>query len=132
MFWKRKARFWTDAIYLVYTDAEAGAEWWISTFGAKRVALPEWDDPLPNDIAVQFPDGETPSICISTSEDVRRSGLDRASTPHPVVVCNDIELASQHCQARGASPTAIHDGRGPRYFEITDPDGNLIEICEDV
>ena len=48
MFWKKSVRFTTDAIHLLYPDAEAGAEWRISTFGAKRVALPEWDDPLPN------------------------------------------------------------------------------------
>lgn len=48
------------------------------------------------------------------------------------MTCNDFELAHKHCLEQGVSPTAIRDDAGPRHFEITDPEGNVIEICEGV
>jgi Glyoxalase-like domain len=130
MFWRKKVRF-AAGISMVYADPVAAAGWWAKVFGAKPTTLPITDLPQPSDLALslQYDDAE---IYLSKLAEIRASGSDWRGDEHPVVTCNDIELAHKHCQELGASPTSVYAERGPKYFEIIDPEGNVIEICEDV
>jgi hypothetical protein len=49
------AFFWTEFISFDYANLDAAKRWWIEVFEAKQVPLPEWDDPLPSDIALKLP-----------------------------------------------------------------------------
>jgi catechol 2,3-dioxygenase-like lactoylglutathione lyase family enzyme len=133
MFWKKRAQFWTDSIALTYASPEAAIRWWTHLFGAKQVEpAADRDYALPSDVWLTLGFDDLPAVCFSKLDEVRGIGLECIGDSHPIVTCNDIELARKHCLDNGASPTAIREDAGPRHFEITDPEGNVIEICEDM
>jgi hypothetical protein len=48
--------FYTDLITLTYSDVEAAKRWWVETFDCNAMkAPPDWDCPLPSDVALQLP-----------------------------------------------------------------------------
>jgi len=49
------AQYWTESITFYYSDLNAAKRWWIATFDCKQVPLPDWDDPLPSDVALKLP-----------------------------------------------------------------------------
>ena len=131
MFWKRRASFSTDSVALTYASPETAVGWWNQLFGAKRIEpAADRDYALPSDVWLTL-GTDDPAVYIAKLSEVRGIGLEWIGGEHHIVFCGDIELAHKHFLEQGAMPTAIHDGRGPRYFEITDPEGNVIEICED-
>lgn len=133
MFWKKRALFRADSIALTYASPEAAVRWWTQLFGTKQIEpAADRDYALPSDIWLAFDVNDLPAVYFSKLDEVRGIGLDCIGDEHPIVTCNDIELAHKHCLQKGASPSSIQTGRGPRYFEITDPEGNVIEICEDM
>lgn len=99
-------------------------------FGATRIEVPENDDPLPSDTALGAANGL--SIMFSSLSEVRAENLGCETDRHPLIECNDIDLALQYFQDRGIAAGAIQQGRDMRYFEIHDVEGNAIEIIEHV
>jgi catechol 2,3-dioxygenase-like lactoylglutathione lyase family enzyme len=125
------ALFWTDSIALCYSNVEAAKRWWIETLGCKQVKLPaNWDDPLPSDVALMLPGDTDPTIALSDQAEVQRAGLERPND-RVIIFCSKrkLEKAHEHLRNRGASPGPIQDGGGTQFFEIRDPEGNVIEIC---
>ena len=48
------ASFRTDSVTLSYSDVEAAKRWWVNAFDCKQVKVPpEWDNPLPSDVALR-------------------------------------------------------------------------------
>ena len=46
--------FRTDSVTLSYSDVEAAKRWWVNAFDCKQVKVPpEWDNPLPSDVALR-------------------------------------------------------------------------------
>jgi hypothetical protein len=118
--------FWTDSIVLSYSDVNAAKRWWATAFDCKEVAVPpDWDEPLPSDAALRLPGSDAPTVLLSS----RSEG--RESSEHPIVFTGKVRKAHEYLQGRGVVTGAIREESGTEIFEITDPEGNIIEICNE-
>ena len=122
------ALFSSDSIILCYSNVDAGKRWWIETFGCKAAKLPDWDNPLPSDIALTLPGNDEPTILLSDQTEMRQAGLD-APTTVPIIFCSKLQKAYEYVSARGIMAGPIQDGGDTQFFEIRDAEGNNIEIC---
>jgi catechol 2,3-dioxygenase-like lactoylglutathione lyase family enzyme len=122
--------FWTESITLCCSNVETTKRWWIETFGCRmRKVPPDWDDPLPSDVALTLPGDNEPKVLLSDRSEAQRHGW-APSDNHPILFTSKRNLeAHEHLRDNGVSPGPIQEGGGTRYFEIRDPDGNVIEIC---
>jgi hypothetical protein len=89
-----------------------------------------WDDPLPSDVALKLPGADEPTIALSDRRDLELAGYERPNQ-HALIFCSNVKKAHAHLQGRGASPGAIQQGGGTQFFELSDPEGNIIEICKE-
>ena len=48
-----------------------------------------------------------------------------------IVFCSKAKKAHEYLQGRGAAPGPIQEGGGTEFFEVRDPEGNVIEICKE-
>ena len=122
--------FSTDSLVLRYSNIEAAKQWWIQVFDCKQTDLPDWDDPLPSDIALRLPGDAEPSILLCAAAEVKAAGFERQNS-HPILVSASLKKAREVLVARGASPGAIQDSGGKQYFEVLDLEGNIIEVCQE-
>jgi hypothetical protein len=124
--------FYTDLITLTYSDVEAAKRWWVETFDCKAMkAPPDWDCPLPSDVALQLPGHSAPTILLSATADVKQAGYDRPKPPASVVFCEKLKKGHQQLASRGVLVGEIQDGGDTRFFEIRDTEGNVIQICKE-
>src|SRR6266581_1196077 len=66
------ALFYTDSLAMCYSNLESAKHWWIEVFDCKQVGLPDWDDPLPSDIALSKLAGEDePTILLCDRREVQ-------------------------------------------------------------
>ena len=107
-------------------------QWWIATFDCKQVSVPEeWDFPLPSDVALRLPGSDEPAILLCDREEVRRAGYDRPNE-HSVIFCSNLIKGLDFLRSRGTDANPIQqDGGGTEFFEVRDPEGNIIEICKE-
>lgn len=125
------ALFWTDSIALTCSNVERSKRWWIEVFVCKEnKEPPDWDDPLPSDVALQMPGADRPAIYLSLRAQEQKAGLERA-VDHRIVFCSKLEKAQKHLLSKGVAPGPIQEAGGTHFFEIHDPDGNVIEICKE-
>jgi len=124
------AMFWTDSIVIRCSNVEVVKQWWIKTFDCKQVRLPNWDEPLPSDVALRLPDHTDPTILLSDRAEAEKAMLD-GPLEHPILFCKKLQKAHEHLLGLGASPAPIQDGGDTQYFEVRDPEGNVIEICKE-
>jgi hypothetical protein len=125
------AILWNDSLVLCYSDIQAARSWWMKVFDCKQVKVPEdWDCPLPSNVALKLPGLDEPSILLCDSADVRQAGYDRPNG-HSVIFCDKLQKARQYLEGRGAAPGAIEDSGGTEFFNVRDPEGNIIEICKE-
>jgi hypothetical protein len=125
------ALFWCDSLSISYRDLEAAKRWWIQVFECKQVSVPEdWDCPLPSDVALKLPGLDEPTILLSDGAEVRQAGYDRPNG-HSVIFCSKLQKVREQLEARGAAPGAIEDSGGTQFFNICDPEGNVVEICKE-
>jgi len=124
------ARFWSDAINLCYADVQAAADWWVKTFECDEVKAPDWDDPLPSDVALKLPGDSEPTICLRDRAEVDKAGL-AGSDDHPIIFCSKLQKAHDYLLSRDAAPGPIQGGGDTQFFEIRDPEGNVVEICKE-
>jgi hypothetical protein len=75
---------------------------------------PDWDDPLPSDIALKFPGTDAPTVLLGS----RSEG--RESSEHPVIFTRKLTKAYEHLRGRGVVKTAVHQEWGTEMFEISD------------
>ena len=93
--------------------------------------MPEdWDDPLPTDVAIKLPWSEHPTILLSERAAVVPAGYERVSD-HLLLFTSNLKKAHEHLLARNVAVGPIQDGGGTQFFEIRDPEGNVIEICKE-
>ena len=126
---RRKPLFHAESVALNYSNLGVAERWWADVLGCKRVELPDWDDPLPSDVAMRFAGSEEPSILLSDRLEVEQAGYERPNQRHMIWTSN-LDNALQELQGRGASSGEIQTGR-VRFFELRDPEGNVLELCED-
>src|SRR5690242_12369146 len=121
---------WTDSIALCYSDVASAKRWWMESFGCKQANVPEdWDCPLPSDVALTLPGHDSPTISLSDWAEVRAAGYER-SNDHPVLFCGKLAKAREYLQARGTVIGPIQNS-GTEFFEVRDPEGNVIEVCKE-
>ena len=120
--------FQTDSLVLCYSNLGAGKDWWIKTFDCKQSPLPGWDDPLPSDVALKLPGSDTPTILLRSRSEAGFAG----ENDHPIVFAGNLKKAYKYLVDKGASPGPIQDGGGTQFFEIRDPEGGVIEVCQEV
>ena len=125
------ALFYTDSLVLCYSNLEAATKWWTATFDCRQVNVPaDWDAPLPSDVALRLPGHPEPTIALCDQAEVNQAGYSRPNE-HPLLFCTRLTKAHEYLHDRGAAPGPFQDGGGTQYFEILDPEGNIIEICEE-
>lgn len=124
--------FYTDSIALVYSNLDAARRWWIETFDCKVAKVPpDWDCSLPSDVALQLPGHDEPTILLSAKAEVDQAGFDRLSPVASVILCEKLKKGHDQITSRGVPAGPIQDGGDTQFFEIRDPEGNVIEICKE-
>jgi catechol 2,3-dioxygenase-like lactoylglutathione lyase family enzyme len=128
---KAMALFSADSIAICCANVDATKRWWIEVFECKPTKLPaDWDEPLPSNVALKLPGTAEPVILLSNRAEVQQAGL-ALRTDRPILFCGKLERAHEYLEGRGASPGPIQDGGGTQFFEVRDPEGNVIEICKE-
>lgn len=126
------ALFFTDSVSLAYADVEAAKRWWIDAFDCKVVSVPpDWDYPLPSDVALQLPGHDAPTILLNSKVEVEQAGFDRPSPVVSVMFCNKLKKGQDHLTNRGVLAGPIQDGGDTQFFEIHDTEGNVLQICKE-
>jgi len=124
------ALFYTDSLVMCSSNIESAKRWWIEVFDCKEVDLPDWDDPLPSDVALELAGEDEPTILLCDQREVQKAGFERANH-HPILFSGKLKKAREHLLSKDAAPGPIKDGGGKQFFEIRDPEGNVVEICEE-
>ena len=119
--------FHTEFIALACVSIEVERQWWVKTFDCRQVALPDWDDPRPSDIALRLPGQPEATILLYDRNEAGNLAPER----HPMLFCSNVRKAIEYFAKRDVRAGEIRDGGGVEYFEIQDPEGNVIEICEE-
>ncbi len=66
--------FYTDSVTLAYSNVEGAKRWWIDAFDCKVARVPpDWDCPLPSDVALQLPGHSAPTILLSAKAEVEQA-----------------------------------------------------------
>ena len=125
------ALFYTDSLSLCCTNVQLEKQWWIATFDCKETKVPaDWDCPLPSDLALKLPGGDEPTILLSNTAEIQSAGYERPND-RPLVFCTNLKKAHEYLHDRGAAAGPIQNGGGTQFFEVRDPEGNTIEICQE-
>jgi len=125
------ALFSADPIAICCANVDAVKRWWIEVFECQLVKVPaDWDEPLLSNVALKLPGAAEPVILLSDRAEVQQAGL-ALRTDRPILFCGKLERAHEYLEGRGASPGPIQDGGGTQFFEVRDPEGNVIEICKE-
>lgn len=120
------ALFHADSIVVPCHTLQFAADWWEKAFGCLRVPIPSnWDEESRDCFALQFPEDTEPAICLSPK------ARDTNSYPVPVVFTSNIGKAHKALLERGLLAGPIQ-GDDPKYFELTDPEGNTVEVCAEI
>jgi hypothetical protein len=126
------ALFYTDSVALAYSDIEAAKRWWIEAFECKQAKVPpDWDCPLPSDAALQLPGHSAPTVLLSARAEVERANYDRPSPLVSVIFCLKLKKGHEQLLSRGVLAGPIQDGGDTQFFEIRDPENNVIQICKE-
>jgi len=125
-------RFYTDSVALSYSNAQAAQQWWTDAFDCKVAKVPpDWDNPLPSDVALTLPRNDQPTILLSARTEVEQAGFERPSPVVTVIFCDKLKQASEQLSSRGIAVGPIQDGGDTQFFEIRDIEGNLIQVCKE-
>lgn len=125
------ALFYTDSLSLICTNIDLEKRWWIAAFDCAEAKVPrDWDDSLPSDVALRLPGADAPTILLSDRTEVQRAGCERQND-HAIVFCTNVKKAHEYLRAREAAAGPIQDGGGTQFFEVRDPEGNVIEVCKE-
>ena len=117
-----------DGVFFSCSNLAAAKRFWIDTFEFKETKLPDWDNPLPSDVALKLPGEDEPGIGLFDKTEIERAGLEKPNN-RAIIFCSNIRKAHESLAARGARPGAIQELGGMQFFEIQDCEGNTIEIC---
>ncbi len=125
------ALFSVDSLVMCYANIELAKRWWIHQFECSQTSAPgDWDDPLPSDVALRLPGHDEPTILLCDQQEVRDAGCERTN-PHPLLFSSKLKKAREQLVSKGSAPGLIQNAGGKQFFEVQDPEGNTIEICEE-
>lgn len=125
-------RFYTDSLSFTYSNIEAAKRWWIETFGCKVAKVPaDWDNTLPSDVALKFPEDDEPTILLSVQKEVDEVKFDRPSPVVSTIFCDKLKKGQEVLSSRGILVVPIQVGGDMQFFEIRDTEGHLIQVCKE-
>jgi len=125
------ALFYTESLTIGYSDVQAAKKWWLATFDCKETSVPSnWDNSLPSDVALKLPGNDEPAVLLCNQTEVDRAGLDLGYR-HALIFCSNLKKAHEHFQLRNIAAGPIQESGGTQFFEIRDPEGNVIEVCKE-
>ncbi|HLV88813.1 MAG TPA: VOC family protein [Candidatus Sulfotelmatobacter sp.] len=125
-------RFYTDSLAFTYSNVGAAKQWWIETFDCKVADVPDdWDNTLPSDVALKFPQDDQPTILLSAQAEVDQAKFDRPSPVAFTVYCDKLKKAHELLSARGVVVGPIQDGGDMKFFDMRDIEGHLIQVCDE-
>jgi hypothetical protein len=125
------ALFSVDSLVMCYSNVEVAKRWWIEQFECKEAKVPEiWDDPLPSNVALRLAGDDEPTILLCDQREVRDAGFERTNQ-HSLLFSSKLKKAREHLISKGSAPGLIQNAGGKQLFEVRDPEGNTIEICEE-
>ncbi len=103
----------------------------MESFDCKQAMVPaDWDCILPSDVALTLLGQDAPTILLNDWAEVRQAGYER-SNDHPIIFCSKLKKAHEYLLGKGVAAGQIQDGGGTEFFEVRDPEGNVIEICKE-
>jgi len=127
-----RALFHTDSVCLSYSNVEMAKQWWIDAFGCKQAKVPpDWDNPLPSDVALRLPEDSQPTILLSDKAELAQAGFDRPSPTVPVIFSEKLKKAHDVLSSRGIAASLIQGDGESKFFEVRDLEGHVIEICKE-
>ena len=125
-------RLYTDSLGFTYSNIEAAKQWWIETFGCKVAKVPaDWDNTLPSDVALKFPEDDEPTILLSAQKEVDQAKFDRPSPVVSTIFCDKLKKGQEVLSSRGILVGPIQDGGDMQFLEIRDTEGHLIQVCKE-
>jgi Glyoxalase-like domain len=125
------ALFYTDSIVLKCASVEAAKRWWTEVFDGKPMKPPsDWDNTLPSDVALKLPGHDQPTVLLCDRSEVEQAHMDTSPT-YPVLFTGKLKKAHEHLLSKGVAVGPIQDGGDMSFFEITDPEGHVIQICHE-
>jgi hypothetical protein len=106
--------FHMNSVALSYSNVEAAKQWWIDTFGCKVVRVPpDWDNPLPSDVALALPGDSEPTILLSAQSEVEQAHFDRPSPLATSIFCDKLK----NCMSPPCASPLLR--RGGRHYRET-------------
>ncbi len=124
--------FRADSLVLSYTNVQEAKRWWINAFKCKETAVPKtWDSTLPSDIALQLPGYDEPTILLNDRSELHQAGLDNSKVDSPTIFCDKLKKAHEVLSSRGVLAGPIQDGGDTQFFEVSDSEGNTVQICKE-
>jgi len=112
--------------------SEAAKQWWIDTFDCKVAVVPaDWDNPLPSDVALRFPQDNEPTILLSAQAEVVQAKFDRSSPVVSKIFCDKLKKDQEQLSNGGIIVGPIQEGGDMQFFEVRDIEGNLIQLCKE-
>jgi hypothetical protein len=84
---------------------------------------------LRSDVALKLPGASDPAIVLSDRSEVERAGYSRQND-RPILFSSNLKKAHEYLRGKSSMIGPIQDG-GTQFFELRDPEGNIIEICQE-
>ena len=81
-------------------------------------------------MALTLPGHDLPTILLSDLAEVREAGYER-SNDRPIIFCKKLTKAHEYLLDRRAAAGPLQVGWGTEFFEVRDPEGNVVEICRE-
>ena len=126
------ALFRTDSLVFFYSNVEAAKQWWMKAFDCKAMKVPpDWDNPLPSDVALKLPGYNEPTILLTDRTEAEQAGMGDSATVAPVIFCDKLSKAQDWFSGRGVVAAPFQEDSETQFFEIRDLEGNSIEICKE-
>jgi hypothetical protein len=111
------ALFSTEFMSFDYAKLDAAKRWWIATFDCKQVPLPEWDDPLPSDIALKLPGFGSEAAILLRNRAEAGGPVNSAPAKNQIIFCQKLEKAHEYLSRRRRGT----DTRRPRRTVLSSP-----------
>jgi hypothetical protein len=80
---------------------------------------------------LQLPGSDKPTILLCSKVEMEQAGVDARQPLASDIFCDRLKKAHEYLSSRGIGPGPIQDGGDMQFFEIRDPQGNLIQICKE-
>lgn len=111
-----------DTVIIRVSDINTSKKWYEDKLGL----TPVWDDA--NMKLVVMDTGSPTSITLWQTD--KQINNNKETSSYPIFRTTDADESRSELAKRGVSVTEIIEDNIVRYFQIFDPDGNVLEACQ--